>query len=165
MWKKSQRPPRCWSPRCSPWIKVANCADIEGHSLPRSPRATTKEALFFVFAFLGSHPWHMEVPKPGVESELQVPAYTTATAMWDLSCVFDSYHSSWQLGILSPLSKARDQTHILMYTIRVRFHRAMTGTPRKHLLSGECRCGTSTGGSEVHGVKCVFIRDCYTYHL
>ena len=25
--------------------------------------------------FLGPHPWHMEVPSPGVELELQLPAY------------------------------------------------------------------------------------------
>ena len=35
----------------------------------------------FDFAFLGLHPWHMEVPRLGVESELQLLAYTTATAM------------------------------------------------------------------------------------
>ena len=35
----------------------------------------------FIFCFLGLHPWHMEVPGLGVESELQLPAYTTATAM------------------------------------------------------------------------------------
>ena len=33
----------------------------------------------FIFGFLGPHPWHMEVPKLGVESELKLPAYTTAT--------------------------------------------------------------------------------------
>ena len=32
------------------------------------------------FGFLGLHPTHMEAPRPGVESELQPPAYTTATA-------------------------------------------------------------------------------------
>ena len=32
--------------------------------------------LFFVF--LGPHPLHMEVPRLGVQSELQLPAYTTA---------------------------------------------------------------------------------------
>ena len=26
--------------------------------------------LFFVFVFLGLHPWHMEVPRLGVDSEL-----------------------------------------------------------------------------------------------
>ena len=38
----------------------------------------------FVFVFLGLHPWHMEVPSLGVESELQLPAYTTATATQNL---------------------------------------------------------------------------------
>ena len=30
----------------------------------------------------------MEVPRLGVELELQLPAYTTAAAMWDPSCVY-----------------------------------------------------------------------------
>ena len=34
---------------------------------------------FFPFCFLGPHLWHMEVPRLGVEWELQLPAYTTAT--------------------------------------------------------------------------------------
>ena len=38
--------------------------------------------LFFVFfCFLRLHPWYMEVPRLGVESELQLLAYSTATAM------------------------------------------------------------------------------------
>ena len=50
----------------------------------------------------------------GVESELQLPAYTTATAMWDPSRVCDLHHSSQQRWVLNPLSEARDRTHILM---------------------------------------------------
>ena len=38
------------------------------------------------FPFLGPLLWHMEVPRLGIESELQLPAYTTATAMLNLSC-------------------------------------------------------------------------------
>ena len=40
------------------------------------------------------------------QTELQLPAYTTATATWDLSWVCD--YSSWQRRILNPLSEARD---------------------------------------------------------
>ena len=58
----------------------------------------------------------MEVPRLGTELELQLPAYTTATAMQDLSRVCDLYHSSQQHQILNPLSKARDQICILMDT-------------------------------------------------
>ena len=32
----------------------------------------------FSFFFLGLRPWHMEVPRLGVKSEQQLPAYTTA---------------------------------------------------------------------------------------
>ena len=37
--------------------------------------------LFLLFGFLGLRLQHMEVPRLGVESELQLLAYTTATAM------------------------------------------------------------------------------------
>ena len=69
---------------------------------------------FLSFCLLGPHPKHMEVPRLGVESELQSPAYGRATATWDLSCVCDLHHSSRQRQILNPLSEARDQSHILM---------------------------------------------------
>ena len=44
----------------------------------------------------------MEVPRLGVKSELQLPAYTTATATQDLSQVYDLYHNSRQCQILNP---------------------------------------------------------------
>ena len=50
------------------------------------------------FAFLGPHLWHMEVPRLGVESELQLPAYTAATATSDLSCVCDLHHTAHSNG-------------------------------------------------------------------
>ena len=42
-----------------------------------------EEDFFLFFRFLRLQVWHME----GVTSELQLLTYTTATAMWDLSCV------------------------------------------------------------------------------
>ena len=44
---------------------------------------------------------HMEVPRLGVESELQLPAYATATAMPDLSYICDLHHSSCNAGSLT----------------------------------------------------------------
>ena len=70
--------------------------------------------LLLLFCILGPHLWHMEVPRLGVKLELQLPAYTTATATWDLSHICNLDHSSWQCWILNPLSEARDQTCILM---------------------------------------------------
>ena len=71
---------------------------------------------FACFCFLGPHLKHMEVPRLGVEWELQLPTYTTATATGDPSQIFKLHHSSWQCQILNPLNKARDQTYILMDT-------------------------------------------------
>jgi len=62
----------------------------------------------------------MEVPRLGVQSELQLPAYTTAIAMQDPSRVCDLHYSSRQRQILYPLSEVRDQTRVLMDTSRVR---------------------------------------------
>ena len=67
--------------------------------------------LFFV---LWLHPRHMEIPRPGVESEQQVPVYATATAMPDPCRLCDLCHSLQQCWILNTLSKARDPwTHVL----------------------------------------------------
>ena len=61
-----------------------------------------------------------EVPGLGVEVELQLLAYTTATALPDLSCICDLHHTLWQRQILNPLSKARDRTCNLMVPSRFR---------------------------------------------
>ena len=63
----------------------------------------------------------MEVPRLGVESELQLLAYITTTEMQDLSHICDLHHSSLQCQILNPLSEARDQTHSLMVLSQIRF--------------------------------------------
>ena len=73
---------------------------------------------FFVCLFvLEPHPGHMEVPRLGIELELQLLAYIIATATRDPSHIFNLHHSSWQCQILiNPLSEARDQTCILLDT-------------------------------------------------
>ena len=68
----------------------------------------------------GAHLQHMEVPRLGIKSELQLPAYTTATALRDPSRICNlPYQSSQQQ---SSLSKARDRAHVLMDTSRVHYH-------------------------------------------
>ena len=52
-----------------------------------------------------------------VPSELWLPAYSTATAMPNPSHVCVPHHSSQQCWILNPVSKTRDQTHILTDTM------------------------------------------------
>ena len=63
---------------------------------------------FFSFFFLRLHPQHVEVPRLGVESKLQLLACAIATATPDLIHVYNLHHSSWQRWILNPLSEARD---------------------------------------------------------
>ena len=70
----------------------------------------------------------MEVPRLGVESELQPLAYATAAATSDPICMCNLCHSSWRHRILNPLSKARDRT--LVSWILVRF---VSTEPRREL--------------------------------
>ena len=49
---------------------------------------------------------HMEMPRLGVESELQLPVYATATATQDPE----------------PMERGRDQTHVLMDSSQVPYH-------------------------------------------
>ena len=89
---------------------------------------------FFCLFLLGPHPWHMEVPKLGIKSELQLWVHTTVTETPDLSCICDLHCSSWQYQILNPLSEARDQTCILMDTSRVLNPLSHNGNSLHHLF-------------------------------
>jgi len=71
----------------------------------------------------------MEVPRLGVQMELQPPAYVTATATPDLSRICDLHHSSLQHQIVNPLSEARDWTRNLMVPNWIRFRCTTVGTP------------------------------------
>ena len=53
------------------------------------------------FIFLGLHLQHMEVPRLGVELELQLLAYTTPTAMPDPSHVCDYTTAHGNAGFLT----------------------------------------------------------------
>ena len=71
---------------------------------------------FFIFCFLGFHVWHMKVPKLRVESELQLPAYTTATTRQDLSHTRELQDSSQQRQILNPLRSRPGTEHESSWT-------------------------------------------------
>ena len=58
------------------------------------------------------HLQHMEVPGPRVESELQLPAYTTATATPHMSCIYNLCCSLRLCWILKPMIEpATSQKH------------------------------------------------------
>ena len=92
--------------------------------------------LFFFFYFLWPCLWHMEVPRLGVKSELQLPAYATATTTRDPSHICDLCHSLLQHWILNLLGEVRDPTHSIMETSQVLnplSHNGNSGTG--HLVS------------------------------
>ena len=71
---------------------------------------------FFFIGFLGSYP--KQVPRPGVESELQLPPTPQPQQHW----------------IPDPVIEARDGTLVLMATSRICFYWATVGTPCCKLL-------------------------------
>ena len=62
------------------------------------------------------HLQYTEVPRLGVESELQLLVYASTTATLDPSHIWKLRHSLQQCQILNPLSKAWDWTYILTET-------------------------------------------------
>ena len=83
----------------------------------------------FFFFFLGLLLQHMQVPKLGIKSELQLLAYARATAMQDWSHICNLNHSSQQCCITGLLSETRDITHILTDTSQIHFHCTTMATP------------------------------------
>ena len=61
-----------------------------------------KNFFFLSFFFLGLHLWHMEVPRLGIELELQLLVYAVATAMPDASIICDLCYSAY--GSARPLT-------------------------------------------------------------
>ena len=64
--------------------------------------------IYLFLIYLGPYPRHMKLPRLGVESELERPAYTTSIATQDPRHICDLHHSSQQCRIPNPLSEARD---------------------------------------------------------
>ena len=79
-------------------------------------------SFFFFFSFLvllGLHLRHMEIPRLGVESELQLPACIYHSHSNARSVTYTTAHG--QRWILNPLSEARDGTCILTDASQIRF--------------------------------------------
>ena len=73
-----------------------------------------------------------------MESELQLLAYTTATATQYPNLICDLHCSLQQHWILNPVSEARDWTCILMDTISFLTHWATTGTTTLRIRASTC---------------------------
>ena len=84
---------------------------------------------FFFFFFFGPHLQPTEVPRLGVESELELSSSTTATVTLDSSHVCGLSRSSRPRQILNPLGGVRDRIRILTVTSWGRYCWATMGTP------------------------------------
>ena len=62
-----------------------------------------KKIIYLFIVILGPHLQHMEVPKRGVQLELQLPAYATATAAQGMRATSSTYTLA--------LGNARSLTH------------------------------------------------------
>ena len=78
----------------------------------------------------------MDVPRRGVKSELQLPAYTTDIAMRDPSHMCNPHCSSRLRWLLNPLSKARDRTCILMDTMSGSYSAEAQWELHRYVFSG-----------------------------
>ena len=89
--------------------------------------------LFIYSFFLGSHLWHVEIPRLEVEPELRLPAYTTATAALDPSHICNLHQSSQRGQILNWVRPGIESksSWILVGFIT---HWATTGTPGRCIL-------------------------------
>ena len=78
---------------------------------------------FFFLPFLGPLPRHMEVSRPGVESELQPPpTHATATAIRGSELHQQPTPQPMATPDPNPPSKARDRTPNLMVPSWIRLH-------------------------------------------
>ena len=89
-------------------FNAGNSEDLPVFILP----TVFKFVSVWFFLFLGAQLQHLQVPRLGVDLELQLRAYTTATP--DPNCICDLCGSLLQSRSLNLLSEARAQTHILM---------------------------------------------------
>ena len=75
---------------------LASHFEISRHVSPLNKTPNPTFLFFFFFCFLQQYMQHMEVPRLGVESELQLLTHTTATAIQHLIPICDPHHSLQQ---------------------------------------------------------------------
>ena len=82
----------------------------------------------FVCLFLGPQ-WHVEVPRPGVKSELQLLPYTTAIAAQDPNCIATYSRAHGNVGSLTHWTRPGIEHASSWILSQICFHWATTGSP------------------------------------
>ena len=104
------------------------------------------------------------------ESELQLPAYVTATGTRDPSYVLDLHHSSWQHWILNPLSKPEIEpssswTPVWLITTEPQWELPDSKISKPNLCLPKGICGVGGGinlvvGIDIYALLCVCVCVC-----
>ena len=118
--------------------------------------------IIIIIGLFRATPQHSEVPRQGVELELQLPVYTSATATPVPSHVYYLHYSSWQCQMLNPPSKAGDWTCVLIDTTWVHCHWATTGTPFFFFFFLINGCGVLSNAFYV-SIEMIFICDFFQF--
>ena len=108
--------------RISQWKRVSqeswNCTPAGDLKLKLGMEVLPQKQMASFFFFFFSFPFYgKEVPGPGVGSELHLGPTPQPWQTLDLSCLCDLHCNLQQHWILNPMSKARDQTPILIETM------------------------------------------------
>ena len=119
---------------CSRVNYIRRWSIIESYVRKREWKFLIFSFLSFFFLLFRAAPVAYSSSRTGVKLALQLPAYTTATATRDLSCICDPHYSSRECRILNPLSKAREWTCIFMDTSRVHNLLSHDGNSRERQL-------------------------------
>ena len=90
--------------------------------------------LFAFFFFFGLHPRHMEIPRLGVESELQLQAYTTATATRVRAASVTHTTAHGNAGSLTQWARPAMEPAFSWFPARFFSYWAMKGSPKGNLF-------------------------------
>ena len=114
--------------------KQSQGLNLQPHGSQLDSSTTEPRREFSLSFFFKATPAACESSKARGRIGAVVAGLHHSTATRDPSCICNLHHSSWQCQILNPMSKARDQTHILMDISQVHFYWATMRTPNVHIL-------------------------------
>ena len=107
---------------------------------------------FFFFFRVTPHASHVEVPRLRIESELHLPAYTTAIAMPDPSHIWNLHHSSGKAGFLTRWARPRIKPVSSWILVKFVTSWATGGTPSESYIVSSTK--RQRGSRDSNSITC-----------